>query len=84
MTDGTNFETRSTWGSEGETLKLEIDPISHSAWTGGNKKSLIKEELVNLIKNFKTLDRKKNLNDKHALNAYGYGCMACRKYDFNI
>ena len=26
MTDGTQFETRSTWGSEGETLKLEIDP----------------------------------------------------------
>ena len=26
MTDGTQFETRSTWGSEGEVLKLEIDP----------------------------------------------------------
>ena len=35
MTDGTQFETRSTWGSEGETLKLEIDPKSHPAWTGG-------------------------------------------------
>ena len=23
MTDGTQFETRSTWGNEGETLKLE-------------------------------------------------------------
>ena len=44
MTDGSQFETKSTWGSEGETLKLEIDPISHSAWTGVNKKSLIKEE----------------------------------------
>ena len=30
MTDGNQFETRSTWGSEGETLKLEIDPKSHS------------------------------------------------------
>ena len=30
MTDGSQFETRSTWGSEGETLKLEIDPKSHS------------------------------------------------------
>ena len=38
MTDGTQFETRSTWGSEGETLKLEIDPKSHSAWTGGKQK----------------------------------------------
>ena len=25
MTDGTQFETKSTWGSEGEILKLEID-----------------------------------------------------------
>ena len=35
MTDGTQFETKSTWGKEGEVLKLEIDPKSHSAWTGG-------------------------------------------------
>ena len=35
MTDGTQFETKSTWGSEGEVLKLEIDPKSHPAWTGG-------------------------------------------------
>ena len=26
MTDGTQFETQSTWGKEGELLKLEIDP----------------------------------------------------------
>ena len=38
MTDGTVFETRSTWGQEGETLKLDIDPISHPAWiVGGHK-----------------------------------------------
>ena len=30
MTDGTQFETRSTWGKEGEVLKLEIDPKAHS------------------------------------------------------
>ena len=35
MTDGTTFETRSTWGSEGDTLQLDIDPTSHPAWTGG-------------------------------------------------
>jgi large subunit ribosomal protein L31 len=35
MTDGTVFETRSTWGSEGDTLVLDIDPTSHPAWTGG-------------------------------------------------
>jgi len=34
MTDGTTYKTRSTWGKEGDTLKLEIDPKSHPAWTG--------------------------------------------------
>ena len=44
MTDGSKFQTMSTWGSEGETLKLEIDPKSHSAWTGGKQKFWIKVE----------------------------------------
>ena len=35
MTDGSNFETMSTWGKDGETLKLDIDSKSHPAWTGG-------------------------------------------------
>ncbi len=37
MTDGTTFETRSTWGKEGDTLRLEIDPTSHPAWTGQHR-----------------------------------------------
>jgi len=37
MTDGTVFETRSTWGKEGDTLTLDIDPTSHPAWTGGTR-----------------------------------------------
>ena len=44
MTDGTQFETKSTWGSENEILKLEIDPKSHSAWTGGKQKFWTKVE----------------------------------------
>ena len=35
MTDGSTFETRSTWGTEGDTMTLDIDPTSHPAWTGG-------------------------------------------------
>ena len=35
MTDGSQFETRSTWGTKDDVLKLEIDPKSHPAWTGG-------------------------------------------------
>lgn len=42
MTDGTEFETRSTWGSEGDTLTLDIDPTSHPAWTGGGQRLLDK------------------------------------------
>ena len=34
MTDGTSFETRSTWGKEGASMRLDIDPKTHPAWTG--------------------------------------------------
>ena len=34
MTDGSEFETRSTYGKEGATLRLDIDSKSHPAWTG--------------------------------------------------
>lgn len=34
MTDGTSFETRSTWGKEGAQMRLDIDPKTHPAWTG--------------------------------------------------
>ncbi len=35
MTDGSSVQMRSTWGSEGDTMTLEIDPSAHPAWTGG-------------------------------------------------
>lgn len=38
MTDGTTYQTRSTWGKEGDTMVLEIDPKSHPAWTGGSQR----------------------------------------------
>jgi large subunit ribosomal protein L31 len=34
MTDGSSFETRSTWGKQGATMRLDIDPKTHPAWTG--------------------------------------------------
>ena len=37
MTDGSSFQTRSTWGKPGDTLRLDIDPKSHPAWTGVQK-----------------------------------------------
>jgi large subunit ribosomal protein L31 len=40
MTDGTEFTTRSTWGQDGDTMRLDIDPKSHPAWTGGQQQLL--------------------------------------------
>ncbi len=37
MTDGTEYETRSTYGKEGASLQLDIDPKTHPAWTGGGQ-----------------------------------------------
>ena len=46
MTDGTQFETLSTWGKENDVMKLDIDPISHPAWTGGSQKIIDTEGRV--------------------------------------
>ena len=35
MTDGTKFETTSSWGKEGDTITLDVDPKTHPAWVGG-------------------------------------------------
>jgi len=40
MTDGTEFTTRSTYGEDGATLTLDIDPKTHPAWTGGSQQLL--------------------------------------------
>ena len=52
MTDGSTFITRSTWGKESDTLKLEIDPKSHAAWTGGKQKLMDKGRVSKFNKKF--------------------------------
>ena len=37
MTDGTQFKTRSCYGKQGDSLRLDIDPKSHPAWTGQHR-----------------------------------------------
>ena len=37
ITDGSKYKTRSTMGKAGDTLKLDIDPKSHPAWTGQHR-----------------------------------------------
>jgi large subunit ribosomal protein L31 len=35
LTDGSTIQTRSTYGKEGDTIRLDVDPRTHPAWTGG-------------------------------------------------
>jgi large subunit ribosomal protein L31 len=59
MTDGTKFETRSTYGATGDTLSLDIDPKSHPAWTGGQQTMLDRGGRVSRFKQkFGFLDAK--------------------------
>ena len=51
MTDGTVVQMKSTWGKEGDTLSLEIDPSVHPAWTGGGQKLLDSGGRVSKFKN---------------------------------
>ena len=51
MTDGTTYQTKSTWGAEGDTLTLDIDPTSHPAWTGGSARLMDTGGRVSRFKN---------------------------------
>ena len=51
MTDGTEYQTRSTWGKEGEVMSLDIDPTSHPAWTGQTAKLMDTGGRVSKFKN---------------------------------
>ena len=55
MTDGTKFETMSTWGKEGDTLKLDIDSKSHPAWIGRSQKVSDKGRVSKFLKKFENL-----------------------------
>jgi len=52
MTDGTEYKTRTTWGKPGDTMKLDIDSISHPAWKGGTAKITEKGQLSKFEKKF--------------------------------
>ena len=58
MTDGTTFTTRSTWGKAGDTLKLDIDPKTHPAWTGVHRLVDSGGHLAKFNKRFKDLGLK--------------------------
>ena len=51
MTDGTIVQMRSTYGAEGDTLSLDIDPSVHPAWTGGSSRLMDAGGRVSKFKN---------------------------------
>ena len=51
MTDGSEYTTRSTWGKDGDTMSLDIDPLAHPAWTGQQAKLLDTGGRVSKFKN---------------------------------
>lgn len=51
LVDGTVVQTRSTYGKEGDTLSLDIDPSVHPAWTGGSSRLMDTGGKVSKFKN---------------------------------
>ncbi|MEP9376704.1 50S ribosomal protein L31 [Aquabacter sp. CN5-332] len=51
MTDGSEYTTRSTYGKDGDTMQLDIDPRTHPAWTGGTQQLLDRGGRVSRFKN---------------------------------
>lgn len=52
MTDGSKFTTRSTWGNKGDTIRLDIDPKSHPAWTGSYREVISGGQAAKFSKRF--------------------------------
>ena len=51
LTDGTVVQMRSTYGAEGESLSLDVDPSVHPAWTGGGTRLMDTGGRVSKFKN---------------------------------
>jgi len=56
MTDGTEYTTYSTWGKEGDVMRLDVDSVSHPAWTGGQQRLMEGGQLDRFKKKFADLD----------------------------
>ena len=58
MTDGSTFKTRSTMGKAGDTIRLDIDPKSHPAWTGVHRLVDSGGQLAKFQKRFQSIGLK--------------------------
>ena len=55
MTDGTEYTTYSTWGKGGDVMRLDVDSVSHPAWTGGQQRLMEGGQLDRFKKKFSDL-----------------------------
>jgi large subunit ribosomal protein L31 len=51
LVDGTIVQMKTTWGSEGDTIALDVDPSVHPAWTGGSTRLMDTGGKVSRFKN---------------------------------
>ena len=63
-TDGKSHKTTTTWGKAGDTMRLEIDPKSHPAWTGVHRLIDSGGQLAKFNKKFQNLGLKKTGSEK--------------------
>ena len=59
LTDGSEYKTRSTYGKAGDSLRLDIDPKTHPAWTGVHRLIDTGGQLAKFNKRFQGLGVKK-------------------------
>ncbi|MGP1255325.1 50S ribosomal protein L31 [Algihabitans albus] len=59
MTDGTELPMRSTYGSPGQSLRLDIDIKTHPAWTGVQRLNESGGQVAKFNKRFAGLGIKK-------------------------
>ncbi len=52
QTDGSEYKINTTWGKAGDTMRLDVDPLSHPAWQGGTQKVVEKGQLSKFEKKF--------------------------------
>lgn len=54
-TDGSSYKSRSTYGKAGDTLRLDIDTLTHPAWTGTQRMNDSAGQLSKFNKRFSNL-----------------------------
>ena len=51
LPNGSEYQTRSTYGKPGDRLNLDIDPSTHPAWTGGSAQLMDRGGRLSRFKN---------------------------------